>query len=55
MSDVGARPWGIGVSPDGKNAYLATESSDDIPVIDVYTGGVEERTKGGGRPWGGWS
>jgi YVTN family beta-propeller protein len=48
----GTRPWGIGVSPDGRKVYTANGPSDDVSVIDVATGTVDRRIAVGGRPWG---
>jgi YVTN family beta-propeller protein len=52
INDVGARPWGVGVSPDGRSIYTANGPSDDVSVIDVETGQIERRINVGGRPWG---
>ena len=52
FEDVGARPWGIGVSPDGRKIYTANGPSGDVSIVDVATGTVEKRVKVGGSPWG---
>jgi YVTN family beta-propeller protein len=49
---VGARPWGIAVSPDGKRLFTANGPSNDVSIIDVASGTVEKRIKVGGLPWG---
>ena len=30
IEDVGTRPWGIGVSPDGRKLYTANGPSSDV-------------------------
>jgi YVTN family beta-propeller protein len=52
FSDVGARPWGIGVSPDGDTVYTANGPSGDVSVVDAATGRVIRRITLGGSPWG---
>ena len=52
IDGVGARPWGIGVSADGKHLYTANGPSNDVSVIDAATGKVEKRVKVGGLPGG---
>jgi len=52
FSNVGARPWGIGVSGDGKLLYTANGPSDDVSVVDASTGKVLRRIPNGGSPWG---
>jgi YVTN family beta-propeller protein len=49
---VGARPWGIGVSPDGARLFTANGPSGDVSIIDAATGNVTARVKVGGLPWG---
>jgi len=49
---VGARPWGIGVSRDGKWIFTANGPSGDVSVIEAATGKIEKRIKVGGLPWG---
>jgi YVTN family beta-propeller protein len=34
---VGTRPWGVGVSPDGKRLYTANGPSGDVSVVDADT------------------
>ena len=52
IDGVGARPWGIGVSRDGKRLYTANGPSNDVSIVDAATGKVEKRIKVGGLPWG---
>ena len=52
IDDIGARPWGIGISPDGKMLYTANGSSGDVSVVDAATGNVVTRIATGGSPWG---
>jgi YVTN family beta-propeller protein len=50
---VGARPWGIGISGDGKKLFTANgPNSADVAIVDVATGQVEKRIATGGSPWG---
>jgi YVTN family beta-propeller protein len=50
--DIGARPWGIGISADGKLLYTANGSSGDVSVVDAETGKVIRKIATGGGPWG---
>jgi YVTN family beta-propeller protein len=52
IEDVGTRPWGIGLSPDGKKLYTANGPSGDVSVIDIASGKVDRRIDVGGSPWG---
>ena len=49
---VGARPWGIAISPDGKTLYSANGPSNDVSVVDLETEKEVARIKAGGSPWG---
>jgi YVTN family beta-propeller protein len=49
---VGARPWGVGISPDGKRLYTANGPSGDISVVNADTMTVEKTIKAGKSPWG---
>jgi YVTN family beta-propeller protein len=49
---VGARPWGIGISPDGKYLFAANGPSDDVSVVDLETEKEIARVKAGQSPWG---
>jgi YVTN family beta-propeller protein len=51
--EVGPRPWGIGLSPDGKYLYTANgPSSNDVSVVDLSTNMVIKQIKAGESPWG---
>jgi YVTN family beta-propeller protein len=52
IEGVGARPWGIAVSADGRKLYTANGPSGDVSMIDVATGTVEKQISTGGSPWG---
>jgi YVTN family beta-propeller protein len=52
VAKVGARPWGVALSPDGSTAYTANGPSGDVAVIDLKSGEVERRIAVGGSPWG---
>ena len=52
IEDVGQRPWGIGVSPDGKKLYTANGPSGDVSIVDIATGKIDRRIAVGGSPWG---
>jgi YVTN family beta-propeller protein len=52
FDDVGARPWGIGISADGTMLYTANGSSGDVSVVEASTGRVVHRIAVGGSPWG---
>jgi YVTN family beta-propeller protein len=50
--EVGARPWGIALSPDGKTLSSANGPSNDLSVVDVATNAVVTRIPDGASPWG---
>jgi len=50
--DVGTRPWGIALSPDGRTVYTANGPSNDVTIVDVTTQTVIGRVKAGDSPWG---
>ena len=52
IDGVGARPWGIAVSADGKTSTRRTARRTTCPIVDLATGTVEKRIKVGGLPWG---
>jgi YVTN family beta-propeller protein len=52
IEGVGTRPWGIGVSADGKKLYTANGGSGDVSIIDIATGKVDKKVMTGGSPWG---
>ena len=49
---VGARPWGIGISPDGTRLYTANGPSNDVTVVDAKSLRVITKIKAGNSPWG---
>ena len=50
--EVGARPWGITLSPDGKKLYSANGPSNDVTEVDLATFSVTKHIKAGTGPWG---
>jgi YVTN family beta-propeller protein len=52
VEKVGARPWGIGISNDGKTLFTANGPSNDVSVIDIASFKVTTRIKVGESPWG---
>jgi YVTN family beta-propeller protein len=52
IEDVGMRPWGIGVSPDGRKIYTANGPGGDVSIVDVASASVDRRIAIGGSPWG---
>jgi YVTN family beta-propeller protein len=50
--EVGQRPWGIALSPDGKFLYSANGPSNDVSVVDLATNTVIKQIKAGESPWG---
>jgi YVTN family beta-propeller protein len=52
IDNVGERPWGVALSPDGHTAYTANGPSGDVSIIDLRSGQVKARIKVGGSPWG---
>jgi YVTN family beta-propeller protein len=49
---VGARPWGIALSPDGQRLYTANGSSNDVSVVDTSSLRVVKKIPVGQGPWG---
>lgn len=49
---VGARPWGIALSPDGERLYTANGSSNDVTVVDTSSLRVVKKIPVGQGPWG---
>jgi YVTN family beta-propeller protein len=49
---AGMRPWGVGISPDGKKLYTANGPSGDVTVVDAASMGVIKTIKAGKGPWG---
>jgi YVTN family beta-propeller protein len=52
IEHVGARPWGVALSREGRTAYTANGPSGDVSIVDLTTGTVTSRIKVGGSPWG---
>lgn len=50
IEHVGARPWGIVITPDSKKLYVA--AGPDVAVVDVATSTVVKRIGVGKGPWG---
>ncbi len=49
---VGARPWGIALTGDGKFLYTANGPSNDVSVVDTATLKVIKKIPVGSSPWG---
>jgi YVTN family beta-propeller protein len=49
---VGARPWGVAASPDGRFLFTANGPSNDVAMVDAATLQVVARFPAGDRPWG---
>jgi len=49
---VGARPWGIALSADGRRLYAANGPSNDVSVVDTQSLRVIARIPAGRSPWG---
>jgi YVTN family beta-propeller protein len=50
--EVGARPWGLGLTRDGKKLYTANGPSNDVTVVDPATLSVLRKIPVGETPWG---
>ena len=50
--EVGARPWGIAISADGRTLYTANGPSNDVAVVDIASRSVTARIAVGDGPWG---
>ena len=50
--EVGARPWGVGISPDGTTLFTANGTSNDVSVVDAKSMQVTSRIAVGTSPWG---
>jgi len=48
---VGARPWGIALSHDGRRLYTANGSSNDVTIIDTASLSVVKKVTVGKGPW----
>ena len=51
-AEAGTRPWGIGITPDGRFLYTANGPSNDVSVIDTESMTVVATVPAGERPWG---
>ena len=49
---VGARPWGVAVSPDGRYVFTANGPSNDVTVVSADRLAVIRKIQVGDRPWG---
>jgi YVTN family beta-propeller protein len=49
---VGARPWGLALSPDGSHLYTANGPSNDVSVVDTATLTLITKVPVGQSPWG---
>ncbi len=49
---VGARPWGIALSHDGRQLFTANGSSNDVTIIDTSSLSVLKKVPVGKGPWG---
>jgi YVTN family beta-propeller protein len=52
ISDVGARPWGIGINDGGTTLYTANGPSGDVSIVDIASGATQAKIQVGGSPWG---
>jgi YVTN family beta-propeller protein len=50
--EVGERPWGIELSPDGKRLFSANGSSNDVSEVNLANLTVTKKVKVGDGPWG---
>jgi YVTN family beta-propeller protein len=49
---VGARPWGIALSHDGRRLFTANGPSNDVTIIDTSSLSVVKKVPVGKGPWG---
>ena len=49
---VGERPWGLAISPDGAHLYTANGPSNDVSVVGTSALEVVVTIPEGERPWG---
>ncbi len=49
---VGARPWGMALSRDGRWLYTANGSSNDVTIVDTSSLSVVKKVPVGKGPWG---
>ena len=50
--NVGGKPRGIALSPDGKRLYLSDQTANALLIVDAATGAVVTRTALGKSPEG---
>lgn len=50
--EVGARPWGIALSKDGRRLYTANGPSNDVTIVDTSSLSVLKKVPVGKGPWG---
>jgi YVTN family beta-propeller protein len=50
--EVGVRPWGIGLTGDGRKLYSANGPSNDVSVVDTDSMKVIKTIPAGELPWG---
>jgi YVTN family beta-propeller protein len=50
--EVGERPWGLALSPDGRFAFTANGPSNDVAMVDARSLAIVARFPAGERPWG---
>ena len=50
--EVGQRPWGIALTPDGRKLYTANGPSNDVSVVDTEKLQVIKKIPVGKIPWG---
>ncbi len=50
--EVGQRPWGLALMPDGKTGYTANGPSNDVSLVDLAAKQVVKKIPAGNRPWG---
>jgi YVTN family beta-propeller protein len=48
---VGARPWGIALSHDGRQLYTANGPSNDVTIVDTSSLSVVKKVPVGKGPW----
>jgi YVTN family beta-propeller protein len=49
---VGARPWGIALTPDRRRLFTAHGPSNDVSIVDTATLKVIKKIPVGSSPWG---
>lgn len=50
--EVGARPWGVALSPDGKTLFTANGPSNDVSAVNLFSMSMSKKIKAGDGPWG---